>query len=294
MKLSILGALLGTVALAGAGGIAVTQTSAADPLRTDSSPIDAPVVLATDPIPSETPPTADYALTTAVVKKRGHSYLNVSVEYDGAAVFGVKQRVCKRRSCKNVTTDIPVTTGTGQATKRLGWGTYKKRGKPTVTLTPLPTVTITEPGPTVTVTEPGPTVTVTEPGPTVTETFTCQPAPPPATLPPTDTPPETPTPTDTLPETPSQSPTGAPTSTPTDTSTGTPTDFPTDAPTDTASPPVSPTEIPVCPPPLPEQPTAFPTDTPTDTPTGTPTETPPSTPTDTPTETPTTPPAPAQ
>jgi hypothetical protein len=294
MRFSILGALLGTVALAGAGGVAITQTSASDPLRFTDTPIDAKVVLATtappptEAPPTEAPPAEDYVITTAVVKRRGVSYLDVSVEYSGAAIFGVKQRVCKRKSCKTATADIPVTTGAGKSTTRLGWGAYKKRGEPAVAMTPLPTVTVTEPGPTVTVTEPGPTVT-----------FTCQPAPPTPTdtLPPTDVPTDTPTatvtPTETPTTTPTETPTPTPTVTPTETvtatPTGTPTVPPTVTPTDTVSPTVSPTEIPVCPPP--EEPTDVPTDVPTDTapPTETPTDVPTETPTATPTGTVTTP-----
>lgn len=106
-----------------------------------------------------------------MVKRRGVSYLNVSVTYEGAGFFSVEQRVCKRRSCKTANVELTVLGGEGSTRARLGRGTYKKQGKAGVAMAPLPTVTIKE---TVTVTEPGPTVTVTEPGPTVT--FTCQPS----------------------------------------------------------------------------------------------------------------------
>jgi len=292
MRFSILGALFGTVALAGAGGVAITQTSASDPLRSRDTPINAQVVaLATTPAPAETPPPDEYVLTTEVVKKRGVSYLDVSIEYDGAAIFGVEQRVCKRRSCKTATADIPVTAGTGKSTTRLGRGAYKKRGEAAVAVTPLPTVTVTEPGPTVTVTEPAPTVTVT---------FTCQPVP--AETPPTGPPPDPPTATQSGTPTASVTPTGTPpppppadtppptdapppTATVTATPTNQPPDDPSAPPTDTAPPTTPPTEIPVCP--APEQPTGEPTQDPTDT--APPPETPTGAPTQTPTPTPTTP-----
>ncbi|TLF53898.1 hypothetical protein FE391_42600, partial [Nonomuraea sp. KC401] len=188
MKLSILGALLGTVALAGAGGAAISQTSATEPLST-GSPLGARVAL-TDgpsetPVPSESPTTGEYTAKTKVVKKRGVSYLDVSIAHEGPALFTVKQRVCRRGSCKTTTADVPVVDGAAEATKKLGRGTYKKRGKPRVEVTPIPLPTVTE----------RVTVTVTEPGPTVT--FTCRPGDPPTeTPPPTDVPTDTPPPTD--------------------------------------------------------------------------------------------------
>ncbi|NJP98153.1 hypothetical protein HCN51_53510 [Nonomuraea sp. FMUSA5-5] len=295
MRFSILGALLGTVALAGAGGVAITQTSATDSLRFTDTPLHAQqAALAGDPStspPSTTPPSTspsptetttptatpsptdgDYTAETRVVKRRGVSYLAVSVTYEGAAFFNVDQRVCKRRTCKTASVDLMVVGGDANATTRLGRGTYKKKGQAGVSMAPLPTVTVRE---TVTVTEPGPTVTVTEPGPTVTETFTCQPY-----VEPTDTLPPSGEPTGTL--TPSVEPTPTPTPTVTETPTDTvsptvsPTLSPTETPTDT------PSEIPTCPapsetpaePPTDETPTPTPTDTsvPTDTATATPSE----------------------
>ncbi|MFC5831612.1 hypothetical protein [Nonomuraea insulae] len=305
MRFSILGALLGTVALAGAGGAAITQTSATEPLRITDTSLNARVALAGDPstspppttstpptspttspsptetpAPTESPTTGEYTAEAQVVKRRGVSYLNVSVTYEGAALFNVKQRVCKKRSCKTADLDFTVVGGEGSASKRLGSGTYKKRGQAAVTLAPLPTVTVRE---TVTVTEPGPTVTVTEPGPTVTETFTCQPTVEPTdTLPPTDTvsPTGTVTPTDTVAPTgtvtdtppPSETVTPTPTETATDTPTETPTAIPTDSPTAGVSPTDTATEIPTCPPPS-EPPTELPTETPAPTDTTVPTET---------------------
>ncbi|MEV0387652.1 hypothetical protein [Nonomuraea sp. NPDC050643] len=300
MRFSILGALLGTVALAGAGGVAITQTSATDSLPITGSPLNARVALAADPStsppadpsgspsPSATPTNGEYTAKTQVVKRRGASYLNVSVTYEGAALFNVTQKVCKRRTCKTASTDITVVNGQAKSTTRLGSGTYRKRGQAGVSMAPLPTVTVRE---TVTVTEPGPTVTVTEPGPTVTETFTCQPyVEPTDTIPPSEEPTGSvsptdsvsPTVTDTAPpsETPTPTPsdtvtpTVTPTSTPTETPTVTPpTVTPTVTPTDTVSPTVSPTEIPTCPPPSSEPPPDTPTETPTETPTATPTDT---------------------
>ncbi|MGW4796991.1 hypothetical protein ACWEPC_31680, partial [Nonomuraea sp. NPDC004297] len=70
MRFSILGALLGTVALAGAGGVAITQTSATDPLRLTDSPPHAQLALAGDPstsppAPSETANPTETTIPTA-------------------------------------------------------------------------------------------------------------------------------------------------------------------------------------------------------------------------------------
>ncbi|MEV4577374.1 hypothetical protein AB0K16_29450 [Nonomuraea jabiensis] len=303
MRFSILGALLGTVALAGAGGVAITQTSATDPLRsTDNRPgaLGANVALTTvpttSPAPTETPTIGEYTATTKVVKRRGVSYLNVSITDAQAALFSIKQRVCKGRSCKTTSVDFPVTEGSGESTERLGRGTYKKKGKPAVTLTPLPTVTVKE------------QVTVTEPGPTVTQTvtFTCQPSveptetlPPPTTVP-TETPPPTTGPTDTVTPTATgtESPpvtgtptltdnaTETPTATPTETPTTTPTETTTTSPTDSVTPTESAPGIPTCPPPAEETPTELPSETPPDTATPTDTSVPTETATTTPSQSP--------
>ncbi|WP_043630682.1 hypothetical protein [Nonomuraea candida] len=314
MRFSILGALLGTVALAGAGGVAITQTSAADSLRFTDNPSNARMALAGDPstsppatsptptptptgtstetpapTPTAQPTDAEYTAKTRVVKRRGVSYLNVSIAYEGAAFFNVEQRVCKRRSCKTADVDLMVFDGSGDARVRLGYGTYKKRGQPGVSMAPLPTVTVRE---TVTVTEPGPTVTVTEPGPTVTETFTCQPYVEPTGTPlPPEEPTVTPSPDGSV--TPSGTPSPTVTPSPSDTATpapsGTvptvPSQTPTTTPTDglppeepTESPTESPTGIPTCPPPSepPVEPPTEPTEPPAESPTatGTPTATP--------------------
>ncbi|MEV4017039.1 hypothetical protein AB0J35_41755 [Nonomuraea angiospora] len=311
MRFSILGALLGTVALAGAGGVAITQTSATDPLRSTDNRLGAlganvalTTVPTTSPAPTETPTIGEYTATTKVVKRRGVSYLNVSITDAQAALFSIKQRVCKGRSCKTTSVDLPVTEGSGESTERLGRGTYKKKGKPAVSLTPLPTVTVKE------------QVTVTEPGPTVTQTvtFTCQPSveptetlPPPTTVP-TETPPPTadpsgtatvtatptatgtesppvtdaPAPTPTLTDSATETPTGTPTETPTTTPTETSTTSPTDSVTPTESAP----GIPTCPPPAEETPTELPSDTPTDTATPTDTSVPTETATTTPSQSP--------
>lgn len=272
MRFSILGALLGTVALAGAGGLAITQTSATNPLRvSDTSPLGR--LATTDPVTS--PPTtspAEYTAETRVVKRRGVSYLNVSVTYEGPAFFTVEQRVCARRSCTTTNAELTVIGGKGETTARLGRGPYRKRGRPNVAMAPLPTVTIRE---TVTITEPGPTVTVTEPGPTVT--VTCHPYADPT---------EPPQPSETLPtEEPTDAPTDLPTETPTDAPTESPTSTdPTEPPTppvpapsdDTASTvtptdavtptelPTDPAEIPTCPPPTEDTPAEPSPDDPTD------------------------------
>ncbi|MGV9376809.1 hypothetical protein ACWDRB_13390 [Nonomuraea sp. NPDC003707] len=310
MRFSILGALLGTVALAGAGGVAITQTSATDPLRsTDNRPgaLGANVALTTvpttSPAPTETPTIGEYTATTKVVKRRGVSYLNVSITDAQAALFSIKQRVCKGRSCKTTSVDFPVTEGSGESTERLGRGTYKKKGKPAVTMTPLPTVTVKE------------QITVTEPGPTVTQTvtFTCQPSVepsveptetlPPPTTGPTETPPPTTGPTDTVtptatgtesppvtdPPTPTltdsatETPTGTPTETPTTTPTTGPTETSTTSPTDSVTPTESAPGIPTCPP-AEETPTELPSETPPDTLTPTGTSVPTATATTTPSE----------
>ncbi|PZG01494.1 hypothetical protein C1J01_47985, partial [Nonomuraea aridisoli] len=260
MRFSILGALLGTVALAGTGGAAITQASATESLRLTGNPPPLQLALAADPTtpdsptaspsptetltPTETPtPTAsptnaDYTAETRVVKRRGISYLNVSVAYEGAGFFSVDQRVCRRGACTTANTEITVINGEGDATARLGRGTFKKRGQPEVAMAPLPTVTvretvtITEPGPTVTVTEPAPTVTVTEPAPTVTVT---EPAP---TVTVTCRPDVAPTPTETLPPTVEPTDPAEPTDSPTAEPTGTETTAPAvPAPPAAAAPP---------------------------------------------------------
>ncbi|MFI6736803.1 hypothetical protein ACIBI9_28080 [Nonomuraea sp. NPDC050451] len=304
MRFSILGALLGTVALAGAGGVAITQTSATDPLRSTDNRLGAlgaevalTTVPTTSPAPTETPTIGEYTATTKVVKRRGVSYLNVSITDAQAALFSIKQRVCKGRSCKTTSVDLLVTEGSGESTKRLGRGTYKKKGRPAVSLTPLPTVTVKE------------QVTVTEPGPTVTQTvtFTCQPSveptetPPPTTVP-TETPPPTTVPTDTgtptatgtesppVTGTPTPTPTltdsatETPTQTPTETPTTTPTETSTTTPTESVAPTESAPGIPTCPPPAEETPTELPSETPTDTAPPTDTSVPTETPTTTPSE----------
>jgi hypothetical protein len=277
MRFTIVGAVIGTMALAGAGGIAITQTSSSDPLNITGPPLR---VEFASPITTlkatPTPKIGEYTAKTKVVKKQGVSYLDVSIKYDGAARFSVKQKVCKAKSCKTTATDLPVTTGAGQTTKKIGKGAYKIKGKPTIkakvlpwptrtvtaTATPTATTTITDSAsPTTTVTDTADatatetatttvtvtqqsTVTVTETAPpltvnaTATATVTCQPSTE-APIAPTETP--------TASETPA-------TPTPSDTSTAT-----------TAAP----AAVPTCPT-VSETPTASETPTTSETPTATP------------------------
>ncbi|WP_219471706.1 hypothetical protein [Nonomuraea rhizosphaerae] len=270
MRFTIVGALVATLALAGVGGVAITQTSSSDPLNLTGPPLRVEVVspAATTPTATPTPKVGKYTAKTKVVKKKGVSYLDVSIKYGGAARFSVKQRVCKAKSCKTTATDLPVTTGAGQTTKKIGKGSFKIKGKPTIkvkvlpwptrtvtsTATPTATATITSSADvtstvtdtatstvtetattTVTVTQEA-TVTVTETAPavtvTATATFTCQPG--------TEEP-------------------IAPTQTPSEP----PSDTPTPTPSDTQPAPLA--TVPVCPT-APEQ-TPAPSETPTPTPT---------------------------
>ncbi|NUR90120.1 MAG: hypothetical protein HOY71_39100, partial [Nonomuraea sp.] len=104
------------------------------------------MALAKTPTPTPTPTVGKYTLKTKVVKKKGVSYLDVSVKYDGAARFTVKQKTCRTsKTCKTSTAELPVTTGAGKAAKKIGKGSYKLRGKPTVKIKvlPWPTRTVT-------------------------------------------------------------------------------------------------------------------------------------------------------
>ncbi|MEU4545248.1 hypothetical protein [Nonomuraea dietziae] len=165
MRFIILAALLCTMALATVGGFAVTQTSSATDTPT-ADRLELPV--STSPSPTPTSSTAKYKATAKVVKKKGVSYLDVAITYGGAARFTVKQKVCKGKSCRTASASLPVTTGAGKTSTKLGKGSYKASGKPSVSLKvlPWPTRTITAtatPSATTTVTAsaaPSATVTV--------------------------------------------------------------------------------------------------------------------------------------
>src|SRR5690606_23922288 len=200
MRFTILGALLGTAALAGAGGIAITQSSAQTPLPVTESPAAVGAAL-----PATAPGKGAYVVRTEIAERDGFAYLDVTVTYENAARFSVKQRVCKRKRCRTVRVGLTVTEGSGQVSRRLGRGDHWLRGKPSTKMWLLP-------GPTVTVTAPPVTVTETV---TATVTLTCRPEPPTPTLtsdptvPPTITGDPTVTPTITEPSTeaPSEPPT---------------------------------------------------------------------------------------
>src|SRR5690606_33307238 len=137
MRLTILGALLASAALAGAGGIAITNASASAPLS---------VVRTTPVLPvTSAPGDGAYVAKTEIVERDGVSYLDVAVTYETAAKFRVRQRVCKRKFCRTVTARLTVASGTGQVAKRLGRGDHWLRGKPRIRMwaLPGPTVTIT-------------------------------------------------------------------------------------------------------------------------------------------------------
>lgn len=189
MRLLILAALVLTMALATAGGLLVTSTSSMShegpPPREDHRP---PVVQTTATVipvstPTPTPTTtAKYTVVTKVATKKKVRYLETSVKYGAAGRFTVKQKVCKGKSCRTVTHSIPVTTGAGSKSTKLGTGSYRLSGKPKITVKVLPwptrtvtatpkvtaTATVTT-GPTVTQSVAGPTVTQSVAGPTVTE-----------------------------------------------------------------------------------------------------------------------------
>ena len=56
---------------------------------------------------------------TEIVDIDGVSYLDVSVTYGTAAKFRVKQRVCKRKSCRTLTVGLTVAAGAGQVTQEV-------------------------------------------------------------------------------------------------------------------------------------------------------------------------------
>ncbi|MFI6818530.1 hypothetical protein ACIBG7_39460 [Nonomuraea sp. NPDC050328] len=187
MRFLILAALVGLMALATVGGLVVTSTQTVGheygtpPLETSRAPY-RPVV--STPTPTPTATTAKYTAVTKVVKRKGVSYLEASIRYGAAGRFTVRQKVCKGKSCRTVTSEFAVTTGAGKKTTKLGKGSYRLSGKPvisvkvlpwptkTVTVAPTATVTVAPTATTTATVTTGPTVTQSVPGPTTTISVT--------------------------------------------------------------------------------------------------------------------------